>query len=107
MTTLAEKMTPIIIDAYKSHSKELRGTLPFEKQMEQLILSSLLTTFGTGSCEYTPKKDDLVRWKKSITDVASFFEQEGFHVDIIKERHLSISHLTLKEEIKKITNKGL
>lgn len=107
MTTLSEKMTTVVIDAYKLNSKELRETLSFEKQMEQMILSSLLTTFGTGSCDYTPKKDDLVRWGKSISDVASFFEQEGFHVDIIKERHLSISHLTLKDEIKKLTEERL
>lgn len=104
MTTIAEKLTPIVKDAYIKHCKRVEKKLTFEETMEEIVTESLLTTFGTGSCSYAPKAKDMKEWGKNIEEIADFFRKEGFQVYISKNKYIDIYFPELKNEILKLQN---
>lgn len=96
MTTLAEKLIPIVKDKYEAHI-EYQTNKTFELEMEQFLISSFSSHFGSGFSSYTPQKADLKRWGKTVQEVADYIESQGFEVEISKGKYLSIGCAQLKE----------
>jgi UDP-glucose 6-dehydrogenase len=102
MTTIAEKLTPIVKDAYIKHCKRVEKKLTFEEVMEEIVSESLLSTLGTGTCSYAPKNQDMKQWGKNIDDIADFFRKEGFQVDVVKNKYLDIYLPELQKELSEL-----